>query len=162
MRYLKQQKQRKSIPRKVVNLQQKVYNSFYTKTMYIDRFNDNLYEFWTNLYGDKKVLDRKKPLYSVGDYVLIAIEKYTISKGYDPGWPQLGNPVTCTIEHLLGEEITGSFYTQEIWKIKYNVVRLFKIEKIVAYRGKGKQRDDLVQWQDYPAKFNIWLKLNWM
>ncbi|KAF4529592.1 hypothetical protein B566_EDAN017875 [Ephemera danica] len=129
----------------------------------------NLYEVWTNLYGDKKLVDRKKPLHSVGDYVLLAKEKGTFSKGYEPGWReelfrikrvQLGNPVTYTIEDLMGEEITGSFYTQEIQKIKHNVERLYKIEKIVAYRGKGKEREGLVQWQDYPQKFNSWLKLS--
>ncbi|KAF4513977.1 UNVERIFIED_CONTAM: hypothetical protein B566_EDAN018374 [Ephemera danica] len=141
------------------------YNNAYHKSIRMkpEQVNENnLYEVWTNLYGDKKLGDKTKPLYSTGDYVLVAKEKGTFSKGYEPGWReeifrikrvQRGNPVTYTIEDLLGEEITGSFYTQEIQKIKHNAETLYKIDKIVAYRGKGKQREGLVQWSGYPSKY---------
>ncbi|KAF4514184.1 UNVERIFIED_CONTAM: hypothetical protein B566_EDAN019354 [Ephemera danica] len=60
------------------------YNSAYHKSIRMApaQVNEkNLYQVWTNLYGNKRLTSKKKPLYSKGDYVLVAKEKGTFSKG---------------------------------------------------------------------------------
>ncbi|KAF4528088.1 hypothetical protein B566_EDAN016799 [Ephemera danica] len=80
-----------------------------------------------DLFGDEDIatynagmpcltVTKKKPLYSVGDYVLVAKEKGTFGKGYEPGWReevfrikrvQRGDPITYALQDLMGEDITG-------------------------------------------------------
>ena len=61
-------------------------------------------------------------------------------------------PVTYNIVDLMGEEIKGSFYEQELQKAKQQT---FRIEKII--RRDNKKKIALVKWSGYPDKFNSWV-----
>ena len=61
-------------------------------------------------------------------------------------------PVTYSINDLMGEPITGSFYQQELQKAKQQT---FRIEKVI--RRDNKKKMALVKWSGYPDKFNSWL-----
>ncbi|PFX13131.1 putative uncharacterized transposon-derived protein F54H12.3 [Stylophora pistillata] len=80
-------------------------------------------------------------------------------KGFTPNWTeeifivdqiQYSNPITYKLKDLLGEEIKGSFYEQEMLRAKQEV---FRIEKVIR-KSKGKA---LVKWSGYPEKFNSWI-----
>ena len=52
-----------------------------------------------------------------------------------------------------GEELLGSFYSQEIQVVRDKTV--FKIEKVLEERRNG--REILVKWLGYPNSFNSWI-----
>ena len=62
------------------------------------------------------------------------------------------------LQDLQQEEIKITFYESELQKIYYDLDQPFKIDKIIKTRGKGKAKQNLVQWKYYPQKFNSWIK----
>jgi hypothetical protein len=145
------------------------YNSSYHKSIGmkpIEVNEDNLYTVWRNLFGKKKLYNEKPSKFKAGEYILVAKEKGTFEKGYEPGWREeifrikrvmQTDPETYRIEDLKGEEITGSFYKQEIQKVLPDFKKEFKVEKILKTRGRGKTKELFVKWRGYPNKFNSWL-----
>ena len=67
---------------------------------------------------------------------------------------QYTNPITYKLKDLNGEEIQGSFYTQELQGAKQNV---FRIDKIIRRDYKKKQA--LVSWKGYSDDFNSWIPM---
>ena len=122
--------------------------------------NEN--KVWTNLYSDLIYLKPGKPKFAIGDRVRISKYKRKVfDKGYTPNWTEeifvinkvvTTKPVTYNIVDLMGEEIKGSFYEQELQKAKQQT---FRIEKII--RRDNKKKMALVKWSGYPDKFNSWV-----
>ena len=116
----------------------------------------------SNLYGDLIYLKPGKSNFMVGDHVRISKYKRKVfDKGYTPNWTEEifvidkvlpTKPVTYNIVDLMGEEIKGSFYDQELQKAKQQT---FRIEKII--RRDNKKKMALVKWSGYPDKFNSWV-----
>ena len=114
------------------------------------------------LYGDLKA-QRSLPKFKVGDRVRISKYKRKVfDKGYTPNWTeeifvvdtiQYTDPITYKLKDLIGEEVQGSFYEQELLKSDQSIEDLFRIEKVIR-RNKGKA---LVKWSGYPEKFNSWV-----
>ena len=123
-------------------------------------------EVYANLYGDEGELAevRKglapRPKFAVGDHVRITkFKRKVFDKGFTPNWTeeifvvdeiQYTDPITYKLKDLLGEEIKGAFYEQEMMKAKQEI---FRIEKVIR-KSKGKA---LVKWSGYPEKFNSWV-----
>ena len=119
---------------------------------------------WSNLYGDLIYLKPGKPKFAIGDHVRISKYKRRVfDKGYTPNWTEEifvidkvlpTKPVTYNIVDLMGEEIKGSFYEQELQKAKQQT---YRIEKII--KRDNKKKIALVKWSGYPNKFNSWVSL---
>jgi hypothetical protein len=62
------------------------------------------------------------------------------------------------VEDLAGEEVLGTFYEREIQKVIPSIDKEYKIEKILARRGRGTSSEVLVMWRNYSDKFNTWIK----
>ena len=117
---------------------------------------------WSNLYGDSIYLKPGKSKFAIGDRVRISKYKRKVfDKGYTPNWTEEifvidkvlpTKPVTYRIVDLMGEEIKGSFYNQELQKTKQQT---FRMEKII--RRDNKKKIALVKWSGYPDKFNSWI-----
>jgi hypothetical protein len=82
---------------------------------------------YKNLYPEKEE-KIKKPKFKVGDRVRITKKKGKFEKGYTTRWTKEifviekvlnTNPITYKINDLNGEEITGSFYEQELQITKF-------------------------------------------
>ena len=124
--------------------------------------NKNKSKVWYNLYGDLIYLKPDKTKFAIGDNVRIPKNKRKIfDKGYTPNWTEEifiidkvlpTKPTTYNIVDLMGKEITGSFYEQELQKSKQ---KTFRIEKIIKKDNKNKLA--LVKWSGYPDKFNSWI-----
>ena len=122
----------------------------------------NEMKVWSNLYGDLIYLKPGKPKFAIGDKVRISKYKRKVfDKGYTPNWTEeifvidkvnVTKPITYKIVDLMGEEIRGSFYEQELQKAKQQT---FRIEKII--KRDNKKKIALVKWRGYPDKFNSWV-----
>ena len=116
-----------------------------------------------NTYIDfKKEVNDKDHKFKVGDHVRISKYKNIFPKGYTPNWSEdvfviseIENtvPWTYVINDLNGEEITGTFYEDELQKTNQ---REFRIEKVIKRKG-----DKLyVKWKGYDSSLNSWIDKN--
>ena len=64
------------------------------------------------------------------------------------------NPVTYLIKDLNNVPIKGSFYKQELQKIKSQ--EIFRISKIIRKKG----QKAFVSWEGYGPEFNTWIPIN--
>ena len=104
--------------------------------------------------------------YKVGQTVRIKQSKRVFKKGYEPSWTEEvftiaslypSDPPTYIIKDLLGEEIKGKFYEQEIQPITHNTDDTYIIERVIKTRRRGKRTEYFVKWRNYPEKFNSWV-----
>ena len=154
------------------------YMTSISKNVYIDKLNaivnkyNNTYhtaikmkpiDVKDNTYiNTNKEINYKDPQFKVGDYVRISKYKNIFAKGYMPNWSEevfvvdkIKNtaPWTYVINDLNGEEITGTFYENELQKTNQ---KEFRIEKIIK-----RKRDKLyVKWKGYDHSFNSWINKN--
>src|ERR1700755_352824 len=105
------------------------------------------------------------------DYVRVSRSTENFNMGYEACWskecfkigsirefPRDGLKLYY-LKDLDGEQIKGGFYKQEIQKIRFDdKSNLYKIEKILGFKGKGKNKQYLVKWIGYPDKFNSYIK----
>ena len=99
------------------------------------------------------------------DQVRISKMKRTFEKGYLPNFSKEiftvsqqipRDPPVYKLKDYGQEELSGTFYNEELQKvIKEDDV--YEVEKILKSRGKGKNKEVLVKWLGYPAKFNSWI-----
>ena len=109
-----------------------------------------------------KEINYKDPKFKVGAYVRISKYKNIFAKGYMPNWSEeafvvdkIKNTVSWTyvINDLNGEEITGTFYENELQKTNQ---KEFRIEKVIKRNG-----DKIyVKWKGYDNSFNSWINKN--
>src|SRR5215469_16257630 len=101
--------------------------------------------------------------FKVADKVKISRTKALFEKGYLPNWSEelyiIGKiqrtlPVTYKVKDLLGEEIEGSFYYEELQKSKQEVNR---VEKIIRKKKINGVEQVLVKWSGFNDKHNSWL-----
>ena len=129
------------------------YMTSISKNVYIDKLNaivnkyNNTYhttikmkpiDVKDNTYiNTNKEINYKDPKFKVGDYVRISNYKNIFAKEYMPNWSEqvfvadkIKNtvPWTCVINELNGEEITGTFYENELQKTNQ---KEFRIEKVI-------------------------------
>ena len=106
------------------------------------------------------------PAFKVGDRVRVSRQKGQFEKGYDVNWSREVftvakvdaelSPVVYHLKDFFEKPIEGSFYEQELQKVKNPDVWL--VEEVLKTRGKGDKKELLVKWLGYPASFNTWIK----
>ena len=137
------------------------YNNTYHTTIKMKPTDvkDNTY---INTNKDPKDPTYKDPKFKVGDYVRISKYKNLFAKGYMPNWSEevfvvdkIKNTVPWTyfINDLNGEEITGTFYENELQKTNQ---KEFRIEKVIKRKGDK----FYVKWKGYDNSFNSWINKN--
>lgn len=55
------------------------------------------------------------------------------------------------------DEIKGTFYQSELQKVDVKGDDLWKVEKVLKTRGKGRNKQFFVKWYHYPKKFHSWI-----
>lgn len=134
-------------------------------------------QLWWQMYlpeeffsGIKPPKFRKKPfLIDIGDHVRIARTLGRLSRKYDQKWTSEVFQVSdrfhryeipiYKLRDITGESVRGTFYQGELQKIDFDLTQnaLGKIEHIIKYRGRGRNREAYVKWLDWPKKFNSWV-----
>ena len=103
--------------------------------------------------------NKKDPKFKVGDHVRISKYKNIFAKGYAPNWSEevfvvskIKNivPWTYIVSDLNGEEITESFYEEQLQKTSQEKLR---IEKVLKRKGDK----SYVKWKGYDNSFNSWI-----
>lgn len=146
-----------------------IHRSIKMRPAAVNMFNE--YEVFKTLYsypnGKKKRVRKFK--FKVGDTVRISETKGQFQKGYLPSHSsELFKVVKCLardppvyrITDYYGEPIDGTFYSQELIKFNKRIDdrTVFKIETILKTRGRGLNKEHLVKWYNWPAKYNSWVK----
>jgi hypothetical protein len=54
--------------------------------------------------------------------------------------------------------LDGTFYEQELQRVPYDPNALYKVERILKTKGKGRNKQVLVKWLGYDNSFNQWIK----
>ncbi|XP_032234851.1 uncharacterized protein LOC116616860 [Nematostella vectensis] len=135
---------------------------------------DDAQEVWAILYGKKRPGDPKKkrapPKFNVGDRVRISKIKHVFAKGYIPNWTEevftVGQRYNNTnqknyayrLREYDGTWLEGRFYEPELQHVSLDEQRdLFRIERVIRTRGKGRNEEYFVQWRGWPDKYNSWV-----
>jgi len=118
-----------------------------------------------NLYPPRETKAAWK--YRVGQKCRISKGRHVFHKGYREGWSEEifvirrrfpSDPVTYALNDLMGEEITGTFYEDEIQPVTKEDDGAYIIERVVkTRRNKNGKIQHLVKWRGYDNKFNSWV-----
>lgn len=102
----------------------------------------------------------KKPKFKVGDQVRLSKYKHLFEKGYLPSWSfelfkikkiQHTFPITYLLVDMMGDDIQGGVYEEEMQKVKYPDVYL--VEKVLR-----KNKDKIyVKWMGFDSRYNSWI-----
>ncbi|CAL1300469.1 unnamed protein product [Larinioides sclopetarius] len=141
------------------------YNNTYhssIKRKPIEVNHENEREVWFTLYD--KIPPPSDCMLNVGDVVRISKKKLTFEKGYETNFTEelfvvtecvKRSPSVYRVKDLLGEPVLGTFYLQELQKVKLK--ETFPVEKILKKRTKKKRLEYFVKFKGYPNKFNQWI-----
>lgn len=110
----------------------------------------------------------QKIVYNVGDRVRISVQKQIFEKGATPNWTEEifeishinshTRPITYKLKDLVGEQLNGAFYSQQLLKTNQEI---YRIERILRRRqAPDGTREAFVKWSGYPNKFNEWIPIN--
>jgi len=138
----------------------------------VDKNNET--DIWWRTYWSKKekvppkTKKVRKPFkFKVGDKVRLTHLRNPFSREYDEKWTgeifiisqkilRGGLPV-YRVKDYDGDEIRGTFYQSELQKIDVRDDDMWKVERILKTRGKGRNKQYFVKWLHWPKKFNSWV-----
>lgn len=130
----------------------------------VDVNSENEQDVWFALYEKMENLKKKPCVFQAGDTVRVSKHKLQFEKGYETNWSEelfviteciQRHPPVYRIKDLLGEPIQGTFYAQELQKVKPKTE--YEVEKILKKRTKRGQLEYFVTYKGYPKKFNQWI-----
>ena len=124
---------------------------------------ENTIKVLQNTIDKTRSIPISKAKFKIGDKVRISRTKSTFEKGYLPNWSeqlyminkvQSTTPITYKLKNLLGEDIEGSFYQQELQKSYQEV---YRIEKVIRKKKIDGVEHALIKWSGYNEKHNQWI-----
>jgi transposase InsO family protein len=123
-----------------------------------------------SLYSKYWKKDRgwSSPKFNIGDYVRISINRQAFAKGYKGKWREelfqiyqikytLPNNMYKLQTFNGSEKIEGTFYEQELQKIKYSGDTKFQIDSLLKERVRNGKKEFLVRWAGYGEEEDTWL-----
>ena len=125
-------------------------------------------KIWARLYGDGNTELKRRRL-TEGAMVRISKAKALFEKGYMPNWskehfivrrsPPMRKGTKRRVYKIKddsGEEVSGSWYPEELEQISNNQ---YRIERVIRKRtAPDGSKELLVKWEGWPVKFNSWIK----
>ena len=131
-----------------------------------DENKDKLQDTYIQIYKEAEE-HRTKPKFKVGDLVRIYVKRSNFHRGYYQNFTveyfrivkALTNlPIPrYKLEDIMGEEVEATFFPDEL--VLYTPANdEYYIEKVIRTRGRGGNKQHLVQWEGWPSKFNSWIR----
>ena len=126
--------------------------------------SENESDVWFTLYGKLENLKKKPCVFNVGDTVRVSKQKLMFEKGYETNWTEelfvitecvQRQPPVYRIKDLLDEPIQGTFYVQELQKVRSK--EEFLVEKVLKKRMRKRRIEYFVKFKSYSSKFNQWI-----
>ena len=123
---------------------------------------------FNNLYKGKPHTPCKFK-YNVGDTVRISKQRGVFRKGYEQTYTDEffkivecipRSPPVYKLQDIVGEDINGTFYSQELQKVIIDKAKVFKIEKILKTKKQKGMTMCLVSWRGWPDKYDSWVPKN--
>ena len=120
---------------------------------------------------DKSKMQKRIPYkLKKGDHVRISYKRQPFERVYDQKfsgehfkvskrYTRQGIPV-YRLEDMSGEMLEGSFYENEVQRVKVPKNKQYKIDKVLKYKKVGRQKQALVRWLFWPAKFDSWVPVS--
>ena len=131
-------------------------------------------KLWWQMYWPKEPYDRKLKKkrripynFKEGDKVRTTYTRKAFQREYDARWTaeifkikrrfmRQGQPI-YTVVDWYDHPVEGTFYQHELQKVEAADDDLFKVESILRYKGRGKNKQALIKWKGWPKKFNSWI-----
>ena len=105
--------------------------------------------------------------YKIGDDVRISQLKHSFQRDYQQKWTeeyfkvfkryQRDGISVYRIKDLADDPIDGTFYESELQKVTKSGDILYRVEKVLRKRKRGKTKEVYVKWDGWPSKFNSWI-----
>ena len=64
-----------------------------------------------------------------------------------------GQPIYKLVDWY-NKPVKGTFYQKELQKVEVSDGDMFKIEKVIKYKGRGNRKEALVHWLGWPKQFD--------
>ena len=118
-------------------------------------------------YAKTKKKQKKKFKYKMGDTVRVSFLRGVFDREYHQKWSgevftiiqrylRKGIPVYRLTDYA-GDVVEGTFYQPELQRVVFDKDQTFKVEKVLKTKGKGKNKQYLVRWLHWPAKYDSWV-----
>ena len=134
---------------------------------------DNEKQLWWQMYWPKEPYIKKKKkqkikfALNIGDRVRTTYIRTPFNRAYDSKWTgeifkifrrfiRQGQQI-YTLVDWYDNPVKGTFYEYELQKIEVTDDDMFKIEKILKYKGRGNKKEALVHWLGWPKQFDSWI-----
>ena len=108
--------------------------------------------------------ERKRSTFVPGDPVRISKARTAFKRGFTDNWSEEifyivkvldTSPITYSIRDWKGEAIRGSFYKEELQKVREPTE--YRIEKVLQRKKVRGRWMNLVKWLGYGDEFNQWI-----
>jgi L-rhamnose mutarotase len=134
----------------------------------VDLMQKNDMNDWIQQEKETNVTKRRTTLYPVGALVRISrISNNPFRKNFDQNWSEeiyriaeidkKDIPVMYVLKDLKNEIIEGKFYHEELQDVGDELPSVYRIEKIIRTKGKGKNKQYFVKWYGYDDTRNSWI-----
>ena len=150
------------LPQLVKSYNHSYHRSIGMKPAEVNGRNESI--VWKRLYSPPK--RPAKFRFKVGDRVRISKQRLTFEKSYLPSWSEELFTVTkrswrqqvpvYTLKDFSGEVIQGSFYEQELQKVR-KTDDFYRVERVIRRRKRKGKTEYFVKWLGYPSSFNSWV-----
>ena len=127
--------------------------------------------YWPSERYDKKLKKKKlkgiRYQFKVGDRVRTTYVRNAFQREYSSRWTaeifkidrrymRQGQPIYKLVDWF-DEPVEGTFYQKELQKVESTDDDIFKIDKVLKYKGTGRNKQAYIQWLGWPKKFNSWI-----
>jgi len=134
-----------------------------------DVTQDNQAEVWVKQYGGTEPVQPPSPFkLEIGDFVRISHLRQLFKRGFDQSYTGeifkvksrkvIGGFNIYELQDWIDDDVLGTFYENELQKIRADPQGVFRVEKVLRKRNRGGVVEHLVKWKDWPDKYNSWVK----
>ena len=161
------------LPKIVQSYNRTWYSGIRSEPINVNKTNEK--QLWWQMYWPKEPYDpnRKKHeikyAFKIGDRVRTTFLHRPFQREYDTRWTgeilkitrrfmRQGQPI-YKLADWYNKPVKGTFYQKELQKIEVRDDDMFKVEKVIKYKGRGNKREALVRWLGWPKQFDSWIPI---